>query len=172
MSEPSIDRPWDAPKAPATEPNRVVSWMDRHKALTATGLVVLVLAAATIGTALGGGRDSSTSTAGGAPVAVMPQTDDSLQEAVFSIEGTASSVDITLGVGNETSQQSGLAVPVTVGGRQGLRATAPPGTFLYIAAQNMGETGSVTCTITVDGTVISTTTSRGAYVIATCSGTS
>jgi len=41
----------------------------------------------------------------------------------------------------------------------------PIGEFLYISVQNEGESGSVECTILVDGRAISTATSTGAYVI-------
>jgi hypothetical protein len=42
--------------------------------------------------------------------------------------------------------------------------------FLYISAQNHDESGSVTVTIYVYGQVFKTSTSSGAYVIATASG--
>jgi len=43
------------------------------------------------------------------------------------------------------------------------------GSFLYVAAQNQGATGSVTCEILLDGESRTTSTSSGAYVIAECS---
>lgn len=48
---------------------------------------------------------------------------------------------------------------------------AKPGDFLYISAQNKNGDGSITSTITVDKTIFKTSTSKGAYVIATATGT-
>ncbi len=48
---------------------------------------------------------------------------------------------------------------------------AKPGDFLYVSAQNKNGVGSVTSTITVDKTVFKISTSTGAYVIATATGT-
>ncbi len=45
------------------------------------------------------------------------------------------------------------------------------GQFFYISAQNHEDKGTVTCTVEVDGQVVSINTSSGAYVIASCSGT-
>lgn len=42
--------------------------------------------------------------------------------------------------------------------------------FLYISAQNDFSSGSVTTTIKINGTVEATSTSTGAYVISTSSG--
>lgn len=44
--------------------------------------------------------------------------------------------------------------------------------FVYVSLQNQNSSGSVTCTIKRNGVVYKTTTSDGAYVIATCSGRS
>ena len=44
--------------------------------------------------------------------------------------------------------------------------------FVYVSVQNQNSSGSVTCTIKRNGEVYQTTTSNGAYVIATCSGRS
>ena len=43
--------------------------------------------------------------------------------------------------------------------------------FLYISAQNQGDSGSVTVSIYLKGDLYKTSTSVGAYVIATASGT-
>lgn len=45
------------------------------------------------------------------------------------------------------------------------------GDFAYVSVQNQQHAGSVTCRITVDGTVVSENTSSGGYTIATCQGT-
>lgn len=44
------------------------------------------------------------------------------------------------------------------------------GDFVYISAQNQGETGSIICQIWVNGVKWKESTSTGAYSIATCSG--
>lgn len=44
------------------------------------------------------------------------------------------------------------------------------GSFMYVSAQRGHNSGSVTCTITVDGKVVERAKSTGAAVIATCSG--
>ena len=49
-----------------------------------------------------------------------------------------------------------------------LRFVALPGEFLYVSAQNMGESGEVTCRIYVDGELVQDATSEGAYSIASC----
>ncbi len=48
----------------------------------------------------------------------------------------------------------------------------PPahGAFVYISVQNRGDSGSVTCSITVDNVVVAENTSSGGYVIASCDG--
>lgn len=48
--------------------------------------------------------------------------------------------------------------------------TAESGDYVYISAQNLGDSGSVTVTIYKDGEVFKTSTSSGGYVIATASG--
>ncbi|MFZ0546246.1 MAG: hypothetical protein WAM60_12445 [Candidatus Promineifilaceae bacterium] len=44
------------------------------------------------------------------------------------------------------------------------------GDFVYLSAQNNHNDGTITCEIKVNGKVIESATSQGAYVIATCSG--
>lgn len=45
-----------------------------------------------------------------------------------------------------------------------------PGSFVYFSVQNQGDSGAVSCTVTSNGRTVSSNTSSGAYVIATCSG--
>lgn len=47
--------------------------------------------------------------------------------------------------------------------------SAKSGQFLYVSAQNEGDSGSVECEITVDGYTVKHTESQGGYVIASCS---
>lgn len=96
----------------------------------------------------------------------------SARTVLYEVEGTATSVDITYEAASGTAQQSGLKVPLTrkSGTAKGISVTKSAADFVYISAQNQDDSGSVTCKITVDGVVVSTVTSRGAYTIATCSG--
>lgn len=82
----------------------------------------------------------------------------------YEITGTASTVSVTLNnATGGTEQFSDVYVPHTY--------TFEKYTdwFLYISAQNQGDSGSVTVTIYLNGEVVATSTSSGAYVIATAS---
>ena len=48
--------------------------------------------------------------------------------------------------------------------------TAMPGSQVYISAQNAYEAGGTGCRVYADGVLIHEAESKGAYVIATCSG--
>ena len=90
---------------------------------------------------------------------------DTSIDVEYKVTGTASEVDVTYE--NEdggTSQQSNVSVPWSYS------FTGDPGDFVYISAQNQGESGSVTVTIYTDGDKFKSSTSSGAYVIATASG--
>jgi hypothetical protein len=88
-----------------------------------------------------------------------------LVEVVYSVTGSAGSVSITQrNVGGGTEQyDSSLPLSRSFWIR--------PGSFLYISAQNNGDSGDVSCAITRSGRTVQTASSSGAYVIATCSGT-
>jgi hypothetical protein len=87
--------------------------------------------------------------------------------------GPPRSADITMQVpGGGTSQQSGVDLPMMRDGGGPMNFdNVAVGTFVYISAQNNQEYGDISCAIKVDGKIIQTITSSGAYVIATCSGT-
>jgi len=90
---------------------------------------------------------------------------DTSIDVEYKVTGTASRVDVTYE--NEdggTSQEGNVSVPWTYS------FTGDPGDFVYISAQNQGQSGSVTVTIYTDGDNFKTSTSSGAYVIATASG--
>jgi hypothetical protein len=97
---------------------------------------------------------------------------DDRVEVIYEVTGTASGIDITIqNPSGNTEQHNDLSVPLgTKDGRKGLHMTFRSGDFAYLSAQNTGESGSVTCRIVADGVVIESATSRGAYVIASCSG--
>jgi hypothetical protein len=84
----------------------------------------------------------------------------------YSISGATSSADVTMqGADGGTVQRSGVQVPSTL-----MELTGPSGAFVYLSAQNTQDIGDITCTISIDGVAVFTTTSTGGYVIATCSG--
>ena len=96
------------------------------------------------------------------------------KEVFYFVEGSAQSADVTYTSTNGIRQQSGVDVPLVVKGAtySGLRlGRVPTGTFVSLSAQSRDDTGSITCRIEADGKTISTNTSTGAYVIASCEGT-
>lgn len=95
----------------------------------------------------------------------------SMHTVTYKVEGSASGADLTMSTANGgTSQASGKAVPLrnVTTGEEGISFTARRGTFLYLSAQNIGESGTITCIIEVDGVPLVRNTSSGAYTIATC----
>jgi len=92
------------------------------------------------------------------------ESDDSI-EVEYRVTGTAVTVDLT--IRNEdggTSQFTDMPVPWSYS------FVGEKGDFVYVSAQNQGNTGTVTATIYRDGKQFKTSTSSGAYVIATASG--
>lgn len=87
-----------------------------------------------------------------------------LHAVAYDITGSAGSMSITATSPTGTEQASGRALPAQ------LTYQMESGAFIYVSAQNEGEAGAITCTITVDGQVVSTNRSEGAYTIATCKG--
>ncbi len=82
----------------------------------------------------------------------------------YKITGTASRVFVTLSnATGGTEQYSDVRVPHTY------KFETFSGWFLYVSAQNMGASGSVTVTIYLHGRAVATSTSSGAYVIADAS---
>ncbi|RYZ89569.1 MAG: hypothetical protein EOP04_06475 [Proteobacteria bacterium] len=84
----------------------------------------------------------------------------------YSVSGSAKTVSVTYQNGEGGSQQeSGVALPWSK------TFSVKPGDFLYISAQNQGESGDVTTTISADGSTLKTSTSSGGYVIAESNAT-
>ncbi len=84
---------------------------------------------------------------------------------IYEITGTADEVDVTLNnTTGGTEQYTNVSVPVKY------IYYSFSDWFLYISAQNQGESESVTVSIYVDGELFKTSSSSGAYVIATASG--
>lgn len=83
----------------------------------------------------------------------------------YKISGTASAVDVTLNNSNGgTSQYSNVSLPVTYDFK------SFSDDFVYISAQNQDDSGSVIVEIYYKGERIERSSSSGAYVIATASG--
>src|SRR5262249_54350867 len=82
----------------------------------------------------------------------------------YTVSGSARSASLTYV--NETggTEQISVRLPWQ------LRMDVPGGTYVAVSAQNNGETGSVTCTIQTDLEPFKTSTSQGAYKIASCNG--
>jgi len=83
----------------------------------------------------------------------------------YRISGTAQKVDVTLSNSSGgTEQYDDVSVPHSYKYRDFYDS------FVYISAQNQGQSGSVTVSIYHKGNLFKTSTSSGAYVIATASG--
>lgn len=82
----------------------------------------------------------------------------------YEITGTAKRVSVTYSNAEGGTEQGDYKVPFsrTFAMRQG--------DFAYISAQNGGKSGTVTCQIFFNGVVVKTSTSQGAYKIASCDG--
>ncbi|WP_426566425.1 hypothetical protein ACPPVT_07715 [Angustibacter sp. McL0619] len=151
-----IEAPAGTEPGPAKKPDELRHW------LKVAGMVALVAAAALVANFIG---DKSGSSGGPGPGA------GTTVPVLYEVEGTATSTDITFQTPTGTSQGSGLAVPlVSQAGPHGLQFTFQIGAFVYLSAQNGGDTGDITCRITADGQVISENTATGEYAIATCKG--
>lgn len=83
----------------------------------------------------------------------------------YRVSGSAYSVFITYANKTEGTSQEYANIPWTYSW-----SGAKSGQFLYVSAQNQWETGSVTVEIYKNGSLYKTSTSTGAYVIATASG--
>lgn len=84
----------------------------------------------------------------------------------YKVTGSAESVSITYtNYDGGTSQYSLVYLPWDI-----TFYSMKSGDFVYISAQNNGEYGSVKAEIYVDGALFKTSSSYGAYVIASSSG--
>ena len=87
-------------------------------------------------------------------------------DITYSVSGSASSASVTYSAnGGDIAQENDVSVPwsksLTISGDY---------SFLSISAQNQGQDGTITCSISRGGKVIKTITSTGGYAIASCSG--
>jgi hypothetical protein len=92
-------------------------------------------------------------------------TAGTIPAVIYKITGTAEEVDVTLSnATGGTEQYSNVSLP------KKYTYTSFDDSFTYISAQNQGASGTVTVSIYVNGTLFKTSSSSGAYVIATASG--
>ena len=87
------------------------------------------------------------------------------QAVVYTVTGTATNARLTYESSGGATQQATVPIPWN------FQRSAVDKDFLYLSAQNEGETGVVTVTITVGGTQFRTATSSGSFGVATVSGT-
>lgn len=83
----------------------------------------------------------------------------------YKVDGTATDVAITYANSAEGTSQITTKSPWTYSFER-----PKAGQFLYVSAQNQNATGTVHVSITRNGTLFKESTSSGAYVIATASG--
>ena len=111
----------------------------------------------------GGSSGTGTPTQAPAPTtptrAPAPVTPSQVQ-VTYSATGT---VDVTIQTPTGTQQFGHVTNP-------SYQFSFAPGAFVYISAQNQNDSGNVSCTVTSNGRTVSSNTSSGAYVIASCSG--
>lgn len=81
-------------------------------------------------------------------------------KVTYSASGT---VDVTLQSTSGTQQFSAVTNPT-------YEFWFTPGSFVYFSVQNQNPSGDVSCSITSNGRTVSSNSSSGPYVIASCSG--
>ena len=162
------NRPNVAPLISNTPPSYVsratppASGFSFLRVLIALPIVLAVMVGAVVLTSpskSSGGSDTSTSGSDGpSPIAnvVNPQ-----HSVTYKVTGSARSVDVTYqnGTGG-TEQKSHVAVPWS----QIFQSSS--GAYLYLSAQNQGNSGDLTTEIDVDGSSRKQANASGAYVIA------
>ena len=119
-------------------------------------LAIVIVISVVIATCLGG-ESTDTRAPDSTPV--------SYPTVVYEITGSAHYASVTLSNRTGGTEQYGkVSIPWSYTDK------SFSGSFLYISAQNLGEYGTVTVSIYVNGELYKTSTSSGAYVIATASG--
>jgi hypothetical protein len=169
---PGVPEPLPAPGQSSTGPGQQFTGARKQR----TGLRWLMLAVAVtalilVGVALSTTNKPSPDSSAGSTSGTSAYS--STVQVLYEVEGTAKGVDVTLEAETGTSQLNDKAVPLAnkTTGKKGLTYSMSRGHFVYLSAQNQGSSGTITCRITVDGTVVSTNTSSGGYAIASCKGT-
>lgn len=96
-------------------------------------------------------------------------TEEKQARVVLEADGSggAAQANITYSFGQDIAQDNGQSLPWRKADSREVGALD----VLQVDVQNQGERGSVTCRISVDGEVVASNTSTGAFAIATCSST-
>ena len=94
-------------------------------------------------------------------------TEEKQARVVLEADGTggAAQANITYSFGQDMAQDNGRSLPW----RKADTRKVGIADVLQVDVQNQGERGAVTCRISVDGEVVASNTSTGAYAIASCS---
>lgn len=111
----------------------------------------------------GPGKGSGGTVIGGPPAASGPGT----FSVAYVVTGTGTeAVDLTYSTASGGyAQQANVALPAVV-----QLGSVAPGAFLYVSAQNKGASGTIDVAIKVNEKPYRVTTSNGAFVVATASG--
>jgi hypothetical protein len=99
-------------------------------------------------------------TSGGSPSSSRSES----YQVTYEVTGTALGVSVTYNNSQGGTEQGEYNVPFKK------TFSMKYGDFMYISAQNSYDRGSVICKIYIDGEEVKSSTSNGAYVIASCSG--
>lgn len=157
--------------ADETQPQDVKKVSQKQMAIRCGVLLPIVIVISVVIAACAGGEPIDTSEsypeelAYYKPATIPDPTPVSYPVVVYEITGSASYASATLSNREGgTEQYSRVAIPWRYTDKSFF------GSFLYISAQNQGEYGTVTVSIYVDDKLYKTSTSSGAYVIATASG--
>lgn len=103
------------------------------------------------------------------PRAAIP-ADDGIRDILIEVVGEGRGASITLRDLDGTRQFDTGFPMMSATGELGLSGTFGVGDFYYISAQNLSDSGWVSCRVTIEGVVVSEVRSDGGYKIATCSG--
>ena len=156
---------WKIKEAPAPQPEPARPWYKTGRGVIAL-TVIAVVGIAGINGARGLAERGRDYTPPAKTPAAVRVADDVLE---YHVTGTATAANVTYSSASGTVQNT-VDVPMrNKGGGVGviMKGAAIP-SFAYISAQNDGASGSVTCKIVLNGTVVAENTSTGAYKIATC----
>ena len=114
-------------------------------------------------TSCGGGGDAENTNGNGAS-GQQPGSGAASATVTYAVSGTTNKASLTYSNSQDGTVQQTVSLPWSI------QYTMKAGDFLYISAQNQNESGSVTTDIRINGYAYKNTTSAGAYVIATSSG--
>lgn len=98
-----------------------------------------------------------------------PQVAAGTHKVPYRVKGTAEEVMLTYRNAQGETEQTTIKIPID--SAWSVSFDASRGRFLYVAAQNARDTGSVSCEIWRDGRMMAQVSGTGAYVTVSCSDT-